>query len=128
MIRKSVILPLTLFFAVSAVHAGGKGTTSAAFMKVPVNPRAVGMAGSFTAVSGDVTGIEYNPAGLAGLRRTDIALTYIDYIEDTSFQSVAIGIPFNIPGIKPAAAPEGLFDRTKMIAALRYNQFQASDQ
>lgn len=43
------------------------GSTSAAFLKLPVGARAVAMGGAFTAVPGDPYAIYWNPAGLAGL-------------------------------------------------------------
>jgi len=115
--------------AAAPAAAGGKGTTSAPFLKIPVNARAVALGGSFTGVGGDVTGLEYNPAGLAGLRRTDISFTYIDYLEGTSFQSAAAGLPFLFPGQR-GKGPEpvdGNFDQRKLFTGVRYNQFRASD-
>ena len=128
MIRRYFSVLISLSVAASPAMAGGKGTTSSSFLKVPVNARAVALGGTFTAVPGDVTGLEYNPAGLAGLSRTDISFTYIDYIENTSFQSAAVGFPFSLPGKKAAAEPiPNFFDTDKLFAALRYNQFRASD-
>lgn len=112
----------------AAVHAGGKGTTAAPFLKVPINARAVGLAGSFTAVSGDATALEYNPASLAGLRRTDITFTYIDFLESTSFESAVVGFPFSIPGRQSSGATENTFDVRRAATAVRYNQFKASDE
>lgn len=43
------------------------GSTSAAFLKLPVGARAVAMGGAFTAVPGDPYAIYWNPAGLAAL-------------------------------------------------------------
>ena len=125
--RRLLAITAALSVATSAL-AGGKGTTAAPFLKVPVNARAVGLAGSFTAVSGDATGLEYNPAGLAGLRRTDISFTYIDFLESTSFESAIVGFPFSIPGRQGADATENTFDTRRMATALRYNQFRANDE
>ncbi len=127
--RRPLALLAALSLAASPAAAGGKGTTAAPFLKVPVNARAVALGGSFTGVSGDVTGLEYNPAGLAGLRRTDISFTYIDYLENTSFQAAAVGFPFLIPG-KRGKGPEpesGAFDMRKFFTAFRYDQFRATD-
>ena len=60
------------------------------------------MAGAFAAVTGDVAALEHNPAGLARLTRTDIALSYTDFLEGSSFQSAAVAFPF-----RATAWPEG---------------------
>lgn len=52
------------------------GTSSAAFLKIGVGARPVGMGEAFTAVSDDAHSIYWNPAGLAGLGRGVASFTH----------------------------------------------------
>lgn len=118
--RRFLSLASAALLAASPVMAGGAGSTGAPFLKVPINGRAVGMAGAFTSVNGDLTSMEYNPAGLSGLPRVDIGLTYIDYVQDTSFQSAGIATPIG------RAAPGDNRDRRPVIG-FQFRQFSADD-
>lgn len=69
---KAGALALALLCAAAGLAGAAKiypsaGSTSAAFLKLPVGARAVAMGGAFTAVAGDPYSIYWNPAGLAGL-------------------------------------------------------------
>lgn len=95
MTRRAAALALAFLVAADA-QAGffvGPGATAANYLKIPTNGRAAAMAGAFTAMAGDVTAMEYNPAGISRLDRTDLNASYIKYIEDTSLHSVAAAFP-----------------------------------
>lgn len=71
-VLKACALALALLCAAAGPAGAAKvypsaGSTSAAFLKLPVGARAVAMGGAFTAVAGDPYSIYWNPAGLAGL-------------------------------------------------------------
>jgi hypothetical protein len=105
----------------------GKGATGSAFLKVPISARATAMGGAFTAVDGDVSSMEYNPAGLAEIYRTDASATYLRYIEDSKFQSLSVGFPIDFK--KGSNLGEGFFgpDSGKIFIGLHYRSFQAVD-
>lgn len=111
--------------AAGSVQAGGAGSTGAPFLKVPINARGVGMAGAYTAINGDVTTMEYNPAGLAGIQRGDISLTYIDHLEDTSFQSAGFAFPFGKSA--DAATQSFAFKPGRLGGGFLFRQFSADD-
>ena len=58
------------------------GSTSAAFLKIGVGARAIGMAGAFTAVADDPYAIYWNPAGLSLLSGSQASFTHNDYFQD----------------------------------------------
>lgn len=105
----------------------GPGATGAAFLKIPISARATGLAGAFTGVSGDVAALEYNPAGLTGVRRTDINATYISHLVDTSLQSVSIAFPVTFRGDSRRSSDDDLPYNKHLIAAVHYRLFQADD-
>ncbi len=123
--RRPLSLAISALLIAGPALAGGAGSTGASFLKVPVNGRAVGMAGAFTAATADLTTMEYNPAGLAGLRRGDFALTYIDYIENTSFQSAGFATP--IGHAPDAPTDDETYERLRPVVGFQFRQFAAKD-
>ena len=106
----------------------GPGATSASFLKVPLAARAAALSGAFTAVSGDVTALDYNPAGIEQIYRKDIGLSYINYVEDSSLQSVAIAFPIRTSGIeKKRRESPGTF-KDRLFLGAQYKSFQTDDQ
>ncbi len=65
--------------------AAEAGVSAGSTLSRPIGARAIGMAQAFTAVSGGVTSIGYNPAGLAELERPEIETAYTNGIVDDSF-------------------------------------------
>jgi len=94
---KRVILCLAVGFASPCVWAGDK-TTSAAFLKIPVGARAVGLGSGFTAMANDATAIHWNAAGLAQLSRREITALYAQHIADTNFSFLGYAHPLGHQG------------------------------
>ena len=119
-----------LLFLISPSQAEflvGPGATGSSFLKIPVSARATGMAGSFTAVAGDVGAMEYNPAGLSEIYRTDINATLIRHIEESKIQAFSVAYPFAFK--KNVGTGDGFFgpDSNKLFLGLHYRSFQADD-
>ncbi len=57
------------------------GTSSAAFLKIPVGARPVAMGEAFTAVADDLNALYWNPAGMAGLERATVGATHQEAYE-----------------------------------------------
>jgi hypothetical protein len=74
----------------AVVFAGG---TTASFLKLGSGARAAGLAGAFTAVSGDMNAISYNPAGLAGLKRSEAGFTRAELVEGVSYNFLGYSRP-----------------------------------
>jgi hypothetical protein len=62
----------------------------------------VGLGGAFSSIDGDVSALEYNPAGLVNINRTDFLASYASYIEDTSLQSFSVGFPIRFDNLNLA--------------------------
>ncbi len=61
------------------------GTTAAQFLKIGVGTRAIGMGGAFTAQSGDIGMLYWNPAGIAQIYSREAMFNHIDWLMDVSY-------------------------------------------
>lgn len=73
-----------LVLAAASLWAGGGtiGSTAAGFLRLGVGPRAIAMGETFTGLADDVSALAYNPAGLARLRRQELALMHSEVFDD----------------------------------------------
>ncbi len=124
------------------VQAAGPGTSSAAFLKLGFGARALGMGESFVAMADDVSGIHYNPAGLAypasfsspGYRPYEVFMSQSFHIQDIRLTQMAFARrPFGISmtyltlgdieaRTSETAAPDGSFGASDMCLGLSYGR------
>ncbi|MDR0312426.1 MAG: UPF0164 family protein [Treponema sp.] len=71
------------------------GLTAFPILNIPLGGRSEGMAGAFSAVADDISFIEYNPAGSAGLFRSELALFHNNWIGDTKIEAIAYASRLN---------------------------------
>jgi len=139
--KKTFIFCLALALPAGA-YASGAGTTAAGFLKVAMSPRAVSMAGAFSALADDSGAVFVNPAGLAQFDDREAALDFSNYLQDAkmgniSYAGVAGGNRFGfgatfltVGGIErrgtsdaAGVVPElGTFDAEDMAVTLSYAQ------
>lgn len=81
---------LLLIVSIPAAFAGG---TTASFLKLGSGARATGLGGAYTAVSGDINSISYNPAGLASLKRSEAGFTRAELVEGVSYNFLGYSRP-----------------------------------
>ncbi|MCG8607012.1 PorV/PorQ family protein [bacterium] len=74
----------------------GRGGVPGAFLYHGVGARALGMGGAYTAIANDVTGIYWNPAGLATMNPFQISFMHTKFYLDTSLDFFA----FTAPSVK----------------------------
>ena len=76
-------------------------TSGAAFLRIGDGARPLALAGAYTAASGSVDSIYYNPAGLSGLDGKELSLTHSDWLQGTSFDAVSYGqaTPYGTLGV-----------------------------
>ncbi len=82
------------------------GTTAANFLTIPVGARASGMGGAYVAIANDVTSAFWNPAGLTRMERSELNVSYSEWLVNTKHNWVAFGMKL------------GLFD----AVAISFNQ------
>ncbi|KAB2926283.1 MAG: UPF0164 family protein [Bacteroidetes bacterium] len=102
------------------------GTTAASFLKIGMGARALGMGAAYTAVSNDISGIYWNPAGLGFATAGEAAFNHVDWILDTRYDFAAatvvldgigtVGVSFSTMGVgdmfvTTTAMPEGTGER-----------------
>jgi len=65
------------------------GLTAFPILRIPMGGRSEGMAGAFTAVSDDISFIEYNPAGSSSMHRSELAFFHNNWIGETKIEGAA---------------------------------------
>ena len=77
---------------VTVLSAAGEGTTTAAFLKIGVGGRNIGM-GETGAASEDVNSVYWNPAGLNSLKKNEVSLMHAVWFQEINFEHAAFGMP-----------------------------------
>lgn len=97
--KKTLVLFLIvlLAFPVFAQKVTKVGTTAAGFLNIDVGARAVGMGSAYVTQSDDVTGMYWNPAGLARMRGAQALFSHTGWLADIAFNYAAVAVP--LPGL-----------------------------
>ena len=77
---------MILHIAVS-VHADVK--TGASFLKIEPGAKPAGMGGAYTAISGDINALYYNPAGISSIQSNELAAMHTEWITDIKYDFAA---------------------------------------
>jgi len=67
--------------------------TGAAFLKIGVGARPLGMGGGYIAIADDVNAIYWNPGGLAQLKQKEITAMHNEWIDDLKYEFVGYAHP-----------------------------------
>jgi len=100
LIKRSGYLVVALSFLapvlsmVSRVEAGTVGTTTADLLKINQGARPAGMAGAYTAVGDDAYSVNYNPAGLIGVRSPQLILLHSDHLAYIAYEYGVFAFPW----------------------------------
>jgi hypothetical protein len=89
----ALVSVMILVSSANAQVIGRVGTTAAPFLKIGVGGRALGMGEAYTTQSEDISGVYWNPAGLANISKVQILITHYDYIANLHFNFDAIAMP-----------------------------------
>ena len=147
MIRRARISAVAMGWVLASagfVHAAGKaGAVGAAFLKIAPGARAAALGEAFTAVADDASTLIWNPAGLAHLRKPEIAATHSQWLQEASHDFMAAALPvsratvglgvtsFSVPNIPKRAldtdAPDGVFDARDAAYHLGWGQALGDD-
>jgi long-subunit fatty acid transport protein len=85
---KHALLSLLLLLPASSYAA-----ETAAFLKLGVGARAIGMGGAYTAVADDVHALAWNPAGLSGMSKRELGATHAELAAETRYDFVGYAQP-----------------------------------
>ncbi|MFA6583655.1 MAG: PorV/PorQ family protein [Elusimicrobiaceae bacterium] len=131
MVKLKNILSAAVFsLAVSSpVFSSGEGTSAAKFLKADTGARASAMGGAFTAVSDDSDAINYNPAGLAGLKASQAMLTHNEWLSGFKQENLSFARPVRHGafGIGLTYFHSGGIDETDMSGSYTGGSFDQTD-
>jgi len=88
-----VLILLMIRLPLQAQSISRVGTTAAPFLKIGVGGRALGMGEAYTTQAEDITGIFWNPAGLASVQKIQVLLNHYDYLAGLYYEFGAIALP-----------------------------------
>jgi hypothetical protein len=124
------LLAVTVLLIAPITEAGffvDSGETGFEFLKIPMAARAAALGNTFTAMSGDVSALEYNPAGITGLERLDINVSHQIYFEEATLNAVAAAYPFYLPFLGPSKLGPNGDDAGNLSVGISYKEFHAND-
>ena len=79
------------------------GLTAFPILKIPMGGRSEGMAGAFSAVSDDISFLEFNPAGSSMLSTSELAVFHNNWIADTKIEGIVYASRFKDLGFAAGA-------------------------
>lgn len=68
------------------------GTTAAQYLKIGVGTRAIGMGSAFTAATGDISMMYWNPAGIAQIYSKEAMFNHVDWLMDVNYDYSAFAL------------------------------------
>jgi hypothetical protein len=80
------------------ISGGEPGSAGAIFLKLGVDGRAIGMGEAHTALTDNVNGLYWNPAGIAGLRAPQLAVMHNFYFLDMHHDYLGFASPMGRKG------------------------------
>jgi len=79
------------------------GLTAFPILNIPMGGSSEGMAGAFSAVSDDVSFLEFNPAGSSMLEKSELAFFHNNWIADVKIEGIAYAARFGNFGLAAGA-------------------------
>ena len=79
------------------------GLTAFPVLNIPMGGHSEGMAGAFSAISDDISFIDFNPAGSSMLKKSELAFFHNNWIADTKVEGAAYATRFGNLGIAAGA-------------------------
>ena len=83
-----ILIAATLLAPPDLLGQSRVGTTAAPFLTIGVGSRPIGMGGAFVSMTDDAYSIFWNPAALARMNHSEIALVHTDYLADMDFNFI----------------------------------------
>jgi tetratricopeptide (TPR) repeat protein len=87
------LIALSLFSFSPGVYSQSGEGQAGSFLRYGVGGRALGMGRSFVAVADDASGVYWNPAGIVGAKRMELASMYSNLFYDSQFAYFGLVVP-----------------------------------
>ncbi len=126
--QKFLCLVLSVFTMYIPAFAGA-GSTGFAFLKTGAGARASALGSAYSAVSDDVTGIYWNPAGTASVNTRQVHLSHHKWIEGVNSQVAAFILPTSKGSIGLGLMLNNVngFERRTIASTKPLGEFSAHD-
>jgi hypothetical protein len=134
----SILLMVCLAFQVSEAQNRKAGINAAAFLKIGVGARQVGLGSAVTSVSGDVNNMYWNPAGIALTKDQSLqaSFTYNKWFADLTQSAAAVsynikdigtvGLGFMTFGLSGIPADRDVYPGNAALEALQIDEATSS--
>ncbi len=90
MVPYKKIMMVLIILALSSVHAG-PGDAGAAFLRIPVDARVVGMGEAGCSYVNNATALYYNPAGLANIGKFNVSANHNEWLLGMNHEYIGAG-------------------------------------
>jgi long-subunit fatty acid transport protein len=126
----------------STLAGAAQASETAAFLKLGVGARAVGMGGAYTAIADDVNSMAWNPAGLAVMGKRELGAMHAELTQQTRYDFVGFAQPSkygtfaagavylghgSIEGRDANGAPTGSYSAADQAVSLGFASRMSSD-
>lgn len=89
------IVLIIILLSCSILAQNPVGTSAAAFLGIPIGPRAQALGGAYLAMSDDATSAYWNPGALAHIGRTQVLISHTEWFLGTSLNWVGVNVQLN---------------------------------
>jgi hypothetical protein len=114
------VIPALLVFTTVVCGQSKVGTTAAPFLTIGVGSRAISMGGAFVSIANDATALHWNPAGLAWMEKSEVALVHTEWLAGMKFNFV--GAAFDMGQIGTFGASATLLNAGEMEVTTEFEQ------
>jgi len=102
-----LVLCFLLLVAVPPGPCRAQGTSGSQFLGIGIGARAQGMAGAFTSLADDGSGLHWNPAGLSRATGHRMTVSHVAWLDDVTYQLAGYVLPMGESGVLGATLEGG---------------------
>lgn len=65
------------------------------YLNIPIGAKSAALGGAYSAIAGDIETLWYNPAGLAGMKNSQLLISHVSWVGDVNLEYLLFGLPIN---------------------------------